>query len=107
MLDAQSIEADHIFVVATINCSKSALGLNSFMGTHGILNQLTKPIETLRQDRGQTVICHYKVLYSELIFILESLSGSKLSIPIKTKQNKRLINKVNDSYCKNKNMPFI
>lgn len=69
----------------TTKCSKSALELNSFMDTHGILNELSKPTESSSQDRGQAVICHYKVLYSELIFTLQPLSGSQLSIPIKTK----------------------
>ena len=90
MLDTQLIEADHFFFPTT-KCSKSALGLNSFIDTHGILNQLSKPSQQrLSWDRGQAVICHCKVLYSRLIFTLVSLSSSKLSIPIKTEQNKRL-----------------
>lgn len=73
------------FFPPTTKCFKSALGLNSFIDTHGILNQLSKPSQQrLSWDRGQAVICPCKVLYSRLIFTLVSLSSSKLSIPIKT-----------------------
>lgn len=55
------------------------------MDTHGILNQPSTPAENWSQDRGLAETCASEVLCSELIFTLQSLSCSTLSIPVKRK----------------------
>lgn len=48
-----TIHKSRTYFFPTIKCSKSALGLNSFMDTHGILNQLSEPRENSSQDKAR------------------------------------------------------